>query len=174
MVLGGLALERFWLGRRRWVVGVVLGLMLFGGVSVAGNWAYQKPDQPDRVMASLAQAYGQMSGAERDRPLILAVVHTSHEQAGEAMGLAWEWERQRARSPGIWPVPRPQFVMVQRDANRDPMPALGRALAAVPRPYMVVTFNFRGGWKPEGLACEVEPKAKGNVAGYRYRLSRCP
>jgi uncharacterized membrane protein len=175
MLLGGLAIERLWLGQRRWVVVVVLALMLVGGVSVSGNWAYQKPDQPDRVMAALAQTYEKLPKADRDLPLILAVVHTSHEQVGEAMGLAWEWMRQRSKSPGTWLVPQPQFVLVRRDAqHRESMPSLVQALATSPRPYFVGTINFRGGWKPESLNCDPKPLLKGQVAGYGYRLSRCP
>jgi uncharacterized membrane protein len=109
LVLVGIVLSQIWQkstakssssvasarGQGKRVVAVTLIMGLLGGVTVVSHLGYQKPDRSDLVVPVMVEAHN----LAPKTPVLIANVHKTHEQTGEMMGLAWEFE-QMARSSG--------------------------------------------------------------------------
>ncbi len=147
---------------------VILTLLLgcCGSISIVSNLAYQKPDRPDLVVPVIADA-------QRDNPeipTVIATVHKTHEQTGEIMGLAWEWQKLNPENSNP-----PQFLLLHKEADDDvPTRNLNRHIEELSRPVDVWVVNFSAAVKLESQNCAVDEKFNRlKASGYRYRLYHC-
>jgi hypothetical protein len=62
---------------------------LLGGLMIVSNLGYQKADRSDLVVPVMVEAHN----LAPTTPVLIAIVHKTHEQTGEMMGLAWEFEQ---------------------------------------------------------------------------------
>ena len=147
------------------LVVVVLLASCLGGITVITNYGYQKSDRPDSVISIMLEA---QQLAESNTPTVIATVHKTHEQTGEMMGLAWEWQK-------IRPTPEePQFLLLHKE--EDPAVAtynLYRHLDLLPRPLDLWLVNFSAPEELESRGCIANQDFKGKVSGYYYRLYHC-
>ncbi len=118
----------------RRVLAIVVALGLAGSCFVAADVAYRKPDQSrqlaQEILASYWQDYAQNDPQTAERtqllptrpnrvPIVMGAVYKTHEQVGEMMSLAYEWQRlgnalklSEAHHEGL---PDPQFILAQRE-----------------------------------------------------------
>ena len=174
ILLIGQLLAEFWLfkpqqtffsllstGKTLVVIIILLGFL--GSLSVITNFAYQKPDRPDLLVAEMVKAQARVTHAT---PILVATVHKTHEQTGEMMGIAWEFSR-HYRSY------QTQFLLAHKEKNAAiATQTLHNSLAQLPRPLQLWLINFSA---PKDLAaqnCRLT-KYKAKFSGYHYRLYEC-
>ncbi len=145
-----------------------------GGLSIINNYAYQKPDRPDLVVPVMMEA----QQLNPQIPILITIVHKTHEETGEIMGIAWEWNRLlEAEGEGNNEQQNlPLFLLLHKDGDAEAhlvTESLHRKLALLPRPLDVWVVNFAVSAKLGKQGCERDQNFKRRVAGYRFRLYHC-
>ena len=155
------------------IVIFTLSIALLGGLTVINNYGYTKPDRPDIVVPVMIEA----QQLTPQIPVLVATVHKNHEQTGEMMGIAWEWQKMVA-TVGVFreqPLQEyPQFLLLHKQedatvATRN----LYRNLALLPRPLDIWLVNFAAPDELEQNGCRADEYFKRKSPGYRYRLYHC-
>ena len=145
------------------VVGTILLMVFLGGASVSAHLAYQRADRPDLLLEKMIEATPNSS-----IPVLVAIVHKTHEQTGEMMGLAWELMRFEGEKF------TPQFLFARKDKSPDlATETLHSALDKMPRPFDLWTINFSAPRKLDNQQCDGDGSYKGKVSGYHHRLYHC-
>jgi uncharacterized membrane protein len=158
------AKQIFLLGQKNIVI-LTLIMGFFGGLTVINNFAYQKPDRPDLVVSTMAKIQQQNNS---QIPLVIATVHKTHEQTGEMMGLAWEWEHRKDRVSIA-----PQFLLLHKDRDATVVTRnLHQFSTQLPRPFSLWLINFSAPETVEEQNCNAETD-KYKSPGYSYRLYHC-
>jgi uncharacterized membrane protein len=148
------------------IVIVILIMGFLGGLTVINNFAYQKPDRPDLVVPTIIKTQ-QLTNAET--PVIIATVHKNHEQTGEMIGLAWEWQRQNKVT-----LMSPQFLLLHKKEDATVVTHnLHEILTQLPRPFALWLVNFSAPEAVEKQNCYANTDFKHKVPGYSYRLYLC-
>ena len=156
---------------KKYLVILTLLIGFAGGLAVINNYVYQKPDRPDLVVPVMIEA----QQINPQATTLITIVHKTHEQTGEMMGLAWEYNRlleDRKEENSNSPL----FLLLHK--NNDVTAhlvteSLHRNLALFPRPLDVWVVNFSASEKLETQGCLADQNFKRRVAGYRYRLYHC-
>ena len=170
LVLGAAILCQKWQQGKTLLIAVLL-LGCLGGVTVISNYGFQKSDRPDLVVPVIAEVNRLK---ETNIPIVIATVHKTHEQTGEMMGLAWEWQ-QRYSDEGT----SPQFLLLHVEENyRAVTSNLYRFLEQSSRPLDLWLVNFSASTilkyhslKSQG--CIVSPDYQLKVSGYRFNHYYC-
>ena len=155
--------------------GVVIGILLMGflgGLTVIYDYGYQKPDRPDIVVSVMMEAQKRSPQI----PILVAIVHKNHEQTGEMMGIAWEWQQVgMVREPSLLPLKEyPQFLLLHKDEDANPASVnLHQNLALYPRPFDLWLVNFSASAKLKQNGCIADENFKRKASGYHYRLYHC-
>ncbi len=173
------SIARGW--RTKSIVVVTLLISFLGGLTVINNYGYTKPDRPDIVVPVMIEA----QQLTPQIPVLVATVHKNHEQTGEMMGIAWEWQKMGSevgdRDLGIvganGPSPLqeyPKFLLLHKKedstvATRN----LYRNLDLLPRPLDIWLINFAAPDELEQNGCSADEYFKRKSPGYRYRLYHC-
>ncbi len=162
-----IALDSLKAGQRQRVLSIVLVLGLVGSGAIAQGLAYGKPDRSDLVVQDIQAQYRQTSPMP---PLLIATVYKTHEQTGEIMSLAYEWQR----NPGHPPEPEPRFLLAQREPVSNLTTAVfQRALVTMPQPFDLWLVNWAANLDFGAIGCAGEPVYRGKVPGYRYKRYLC-
>ncbi len=145
-----------------------------GGLAIINNYAYQKPDRPDLVVPVMMEA----QQLNPQVPTLITIVHKTHEQTGEIMGIAWEWNRllEAEKLEVNRETDLPSFLLLHKDGDVKAhlvTESLHRNLALLPRPLDVWVVNFSATPKLGKQGCSRDQNFKRRVAGYRYRLYHC-
>ncbi|NJL21266.1 MAG: hypothetical protein HC895_11280, partial [Leptolyngbyaceae cyanobacterium SM1_3_5] len=113
-----------------------------GGLTVAYNYGYQKPDRPDQLVPIL-EASAQAS------TIVIAMAHQTHEQTRELMGLALELHRSQS------PL-QPSFLLAHFEPTHPgtALASLEKAIAPLPRPIDLWLLNFRPAAAPAIEGCD--------------------
>ncbi len=150
-----------------WAIAIVVLLTGLGGLTVSGDWGYQKPHRPDLVAQHIA--------ADFRGPTLVAIPHRNHGQTGRLMGVAWELRR---LNPAI--ATQTQFLLAHYDGDdrSTAIAPLRQALAELPRPLDVWRINFRSEANAPSQAALAEagcvPISKLlSDDGYRYQHYHC-
>ena len=165
----------------RWIEGnpqewkrksIVIGILLMGflgGLTVIYDYGYQKPDRPDLVVSVMMEA----QKLSPQTPILVAIVHKNHEQTGEMMGIAWEWQKLGAKIPS--PLQGyPQFLLLHKDEDANVATQnLHQNLASYPRPFDIWLVNFSAPADLEQHSCNADANFKRKASGYYYRLYHC-
>ena len=180
------------------VIAVLLASCL-GGVTVITNHGYQKSDRPDLVIPVMIEA---QQLAESNKPTVIATVHKTHEQTGEMMGLAWEWQKIQSKilrdSSSVFrpsslvsssiitdnlftssqidnKLPNtPQFLLLHKEKDATVATQnLYRNLDLLSRPVDLWLVNFSASEDLESHGCIANEDFKRKAPGYRYRLFHC-
>ncbi len=156
------------------VVAITLIMGLLGGLTVVSNLGYQKADRPELVVPVMVEAHN----LAPKTPVLIANVHKTHEQTGEMMGLAWEFE-QMAR--GLGGLERRvflnsfQFLLAHKEEDAGvATQTLLEILTRLPRPLELWVVNFSA--PTDRLAdyqCVADTNFQRRVPGYYYRLYHC-
>jgi uncharacterized membrane protein len=158
-------LAYFWNKNRRLLVIALLFIGFCGSLTVVNNFAYQKPDQPDLVVPAIAVA----QKLAPETPVLIATVHKTHEQTGEMMGIAWEWQKLTPQPPQL-----PQFLLLHKEAEpRLVTSHLHQQIDRLSRPLDVWVINFSAPAELETKNCPIDRNFTDGVPGYRYRLYHC-
>ena len=170
LILGAAILCRKWQRSKAWVVAVLISGCL-GGIVVTNNYGFQKSDRPDLVVPTIAE----VNRLNKNIPIVIATVHKTHEQTGEMMGLAWEWQQKYSTDNGT----NPQFLLLHVEENyRTVTSNLYRFLEQSSRPLDLWLVNFSASTilKYHSLAsqgCVVSPDYQLKVSGYRFNHYYC-
>ena len=145
-----------------------------GGLAIINNYAYQKPDRPDLVVPVMMEA----QQLNPQVPTLISIVHKTHEQTGEVMGIAWEWNRllKAEKLEGNSKSDLPLFLLLHKDGDAKAhlvTESLHHHLALLPRPLDVWVVNFAASPQLGKQGCSRDQNFKRRVAGYRYRLYHC-
>ena len=146
-----------------------------GGLTIINNYAYQKPDRPDLVVPVMMEA----QELNPQVPTLVTIVHKTHEQTGEIMGIAWEWNRLLETTGKVESKKQsnlPLFLLLHKDGDAKAhlvTESLHRQLALLPRPLDVWAVNFAVSAQLGKQGCERDQNFKRRVAGYRFRLYHC-
>ena len=160
---------------RKYLVIFTLLIGFAGSLTIINNYAYQKTDRPDLVVPV-------MMGAQKlnpQVPTLITIVHKTHEQTGEIMGIAWEWNRLLEAEKIAEHKGRnlPWFLLLHKDGDVKAhlvTESLHRNLALLPRPLDVWVVNFAAPPKLGKQGCSRDQNFKKlRAAGYRYRLYHC-
>jgi uncharacterized membrane protein len=152
----------------RVIVIMTLLLGLLGGLTVNLNLGYQKPDRPDLIVPIILEAHSTFAP---NRPIMIATVHKTHEQTGEMMGIAWEFQH---LSKEQQPLPAPQFLLAHKEQDATiATQTLAQAIAQIPRPFDLWLVNFAAPDRLETQNCPAVPAYKRKVPGYHFRLYKC-
>ncbi|AFY76140.1 putative membrane protein [Pleurocapsa sp. PCC 7327] len=169
-------LPRYFPAQGKGAVVAVLLMSLLGGLTVVGDFGFQKPDRPDLVVTTMLEAHRLVSP---DTPIFIANLHKTHEQTGEIMGLAWEFERMKKQMARLSPnsiVYSPQFLLAHQ-ANEDIPTAsqtLHKVLPQLARPFQLWLVNFPTSQEAlEARNCARNLNFKRKVYGYHYSLYYC-
>ena len=111
-------------------------------------------------------------------PTLISIVHKTHEQTGEVMGIAWEWNRllKAEKLEGNSKSDLPLFLLLHKDGDARAhlvTESLHHHLALLPRPLDVWVVNFAASPQLGKQGCSRDQNFKRRVAGYRYRLYHC-
>ena len=159
--------SRQWQGK-----GIVICLLLMGllgGLTVIYDYGYQKPDRPDLVVSTMIAAQARSP----QTPILVAIVHKNHEQTGEMMGIAWEWQKVGAKDDSS-PLRYPQFILLHKDEDANVATEnLYQNLALLSRPLDIWLVNFSAPAELEKYGCSVDKSYKDKASGYYYRLYHC-
>ena len=170
-----------WRGKSRskkYLVIVTLLVSFAGGLSVINNYVYQKPDRPDLVVPVMREAQELNPEVET----LVAIVHKTHEQTGEVMGIAWEYNKLRSQlQPQLEAENQdslkiPLFLLLHKDGDENShlvTESLHRNIASLSRPLDVWVVNFAVSAKLKSQGCSSDKNFKRRVAGYRFRLFHC-
>ena len=175
----------------RWIEGIsqegksksiVIGMLLMaflGGLTVIYDYGYQKPDRPDLVVSVMMEA----QKLSPQKPILVAIVHKNHEQTGEMMGIAWEWQKQVSAHNGMMETEAenilsstsfPQFLLLHKEEDANVASEnLYQNLALYSRPFDIWLVNFSA---PADLGqhnCNADENFKRKASGYSYRLYHC-
>ena len=155
---------------------VILTLLIgfAGGLAIINNYVYQKPDRSDLVVPIMLEA----QQLNPQVPTLIAIVRKTHEQTGEIMGIAWEWNRlleagevNRELKSNL-----PLFLLLQKKGDAEAhlvTKSLHHQIALLPRPLDVWVVNFAVPATLGKQNCDADPNYQRRVAGYRYRLYHC-
>jgi uncharacterized membrane protein len=146
----------------------ILLMSFLGALTVIYDWGFQKPDRPNLLVNTMLEAH-QIVAPEV--PILIANLHKTHEQTGEVIGLAWEFQKQRDRlaSP-------PQFLLAHYANDDSPMAfqTLDRILSAYSRPFQLWLVNFpAASTELASRNCYPNLDFQGKVSGYYYDLYFC-
>ena len=158
--------QSVFLGKKLVVATLLLGLC--GGLVVINNYGYQKPDRPDLVVSAMRQA----QSINPDVPILIAIVHKTHEQTGEMMGIAWEWNKQQSDNKNH----QPQFLLLHKKGGEPGFQvtqSLNDNLDKLPRPLDLWLINFSAPIDLETKNCFPNPEFKLRSSGYYYGLYNC-
>jgi uncharacterized membrane protein len=158
-------LAYFWDKNPILLVIALLFIGFCGSLTVINNFAYQKPDQPDLVVPEIVSA----QKLAPETPVLIATVHKTHEQTGEMMGIAWEWQKLTPKPPQL-----PRFLLLHKE--REPRLItnhLHQQIARLSRPLDVWVMNFSAPAELETQNCPIDRNFTDSVPGYRYRLYHC-
>ncbi|MDJ0575239.1 MAG: glycosyltransferase family 39 protein [Xenococcaceae cyanobacterium MO_234.B1] len=150
------------------LVVIILLLGLCGGLTVINNYGYQKPDRPDLVASGIKEA----QSVNPEVPVLVAIVHKTHEQTGEMMGIAWEWYNQKSTDK----YNPPQFLLLHKEGDETAFKvteALNNNVDKLPRPLDVWVINFSASTDLDEINCFPDEKFKLKSPGYRHRLYHC-
>ena len=174
LLIAGIISQRWHLKRGKMLAIAVLLASCLGGVTVISNYGFQKSDRPDLVVPAIVEAQQQQSNI----PHIIATVHKTHEQTGEMLGLAWEWQKIQSSSNERQLTP-PRFLLLHKEndasvATRN----LYSYLNVLPRPFDLWLVNFSASDRLpyhtlNSQNCLADPDYRGKVSGYRYRMYHC-
>ncbi|MBE9169106.1 hypothetical protein IQ238_16810 [Pleurocapsales cyanobacterium LEGE 06147] len=156
------------------VVAITLIIGLLGGLTVVNNLGYQKADRPDLVVPVMVEAYN----LAPKTPVLMANVHKTHEQTGEMMGLAWEFEQIARR---LEPLDSKvflnsfKFLLAHKEEDAEiATQTLQKILTELPRPLELWVVNFSAPTHQLGnYQCEADTNFKRRASGYYYRLYHC-
>ena len=168
LILGAAILQKW--KSKALVVAVLLSGCL-GGVAVINNYGFQKSDRPDLVVPVIAE----VNQLNQNIPIVIATVHKTHEQTGEMMGLAWEWQQRYSHDTNS----SPEFLLLHVEENyRTVTSNLYRFLEQSSRPLDLWLVNFSASTilkyhslKSQG--CIVSPDYQLKVSGYRFNHYYC-
>ncbi|MDJ0649669.1 MAG: glycosyltransferase [Xenococcaceae cyanobacterium MO_188.B19] len=158
--------ESLLFGKKLVVATLLLGLC--GGLVVINNYGYQKPDRPDLVASGINQA----QSINPEVPILVATVHKTHEQTGEMMGIAWEWNKQQSADTNH----QPQFLLLHKDGDETVFrvtQGLHNNLDKLARPLDLWVVNFSAPTDLEPKNCFPDEEFKLRSPGYRHRLYHC-
>ena len=157
-----------WQGKS--LVFIILLMGFLGGLTVINNYGYQKPDRPDIIVPVMIEAQ-QLSP---QTPILVATVHKNHEQTGEIMGIAWEWQKIVEEVREL-PLQRlPQFLLLHKEEDATVATKnLYQNLALLNRPLDIWLINFAAPDRLEQNGCSADENFKRKAPGYRYRLYHC-
>ena len=151
---------------------IVIGILVMGflgGLTVIYDYGYQKPDRPDLVVSAMVEA----QKLSPQIPILVAIVHKNHEQTGEMMGIAWEWQKVGAKGSSSLQE-YPQFLLLHKDEDAHVASAnLYQNIALFPRPFDIWLVNFSAPADLEKHECIVDESFKQRASGYYYRLYHC-
>lgn len=176
LIIAGLLSQRWQSTRGKTLAVAVLLAGCLGGITVVGNYGFQKSDRPDLLVPAILEVQQQ----HRSRiPTVVATVHKTHEQTGEMMGLAWEWQKiQPTLNDDILTSP-PRFLLLHKEdepavASRN----LYRYLDKSTRPFDLWLVNFSASIKLryqnlDSQGCTANQNYHSRVSGYSYRLYHC-
>ena len=139
---------------KKLVVAILL-LGLCGGLVVINNYGYQKPDRPDLVASGIRQA----QSINPELPILVATVHKTHEQTGEMMGIAWEWNKQESSRTNH----QPQFLLLHKEGDKTAFKiteGLHNNLDKLPRPLDLWVINFSAPTDLESKNPAISPNVK--------------
>ncbi len=163
--------QRLWQTSGRRVVLVVLVMGVLSGVTVVSNLGYRKYYRPDLLMEQIQST--------SQAPILIATTHKTHVQTGEMMGIAWEFQGDRASTQ------LPQFLLAHSDCDptqptcAEGITTLQQALKTAARPLDLWLVNFYTPTEfdvPQALRsqqCILDPKTDSGVNGYSYQRYRC-
>ena len=159
-------------GKSLVILTLVIGFA--GGLAIINNYAYQKPDRPDLVVPVMMEA----QQLNPQVPTLIAIVHKTHEQTGEIMGIAWEWHRLLEATEAAREEKQnlPLFLLLHKEGDAEAhlvTERLHNQVALLPRPLDVWVVNFAVPATLGKQDCDADPNYKRRVAGYRYRLYHC-
>jgi uncharacterized membrane protein len=146
---------------------VVFLMSLLGGLTVISDFGFQKPDRPDLVVATMREAHQLVSS---DTPILIANFHKTHEQTGEMIGLAWEFQKLSH------PLERsPQFLLAHQLGDTPvAFQTLDRILKQFSRPFQLWLVNFPvDSTELKTRNCDQIPNFQSKVSGYYYYLYHC-
>ncbi len=150
------------------LVVVILIIGLWGGMTVINNYGYQKPDRPDLVALGIKQA----QNVNPNVPILVATVHKTHEQTGEMMGIAWEWDKDKSNNKNN----SPQFLLLHKNGEETAFKitqSLHHNLNKLSRPLDIWVVNFSASTDLESQNCFPDLDFKLKSPGYRHRLYHC-
>ena len=150
------------------LVVIILLLGLCGGLTVINNYGYQKPDRPDLVVSGIKKA----QSINPEVPILVTTVHKTHEQTGEMMGIAWEWNKQKSAEQDN----SPQFLLLHKQGDETAFKiteALNDKIDELPRPLDVWLVNFSASTDIDEKNCFPDEQFKLKSPGYRHRLYHC-
>ena len=169
--------SRGWKGKSIIIFTLLMGFL--GGLTVINNYGYTKPDRPDLVVPVMMEA----QQIAPQTPILVATVHKNHEQTGEMMGIAWEWQKARSGfrgqeseiSTNSKKFPHtPRFLLLHKDEDATiATKNLYENLALLPRPLDIWLVNFAAPDNLEQNGCSADKNYKRKASGYRYRLYHC-
>ena len=175
LLLVSVVLASLWIqdNSQRWKSkSIVIGILLMGflgGLTVVYNYGYQKPDRPDIVVSKMMEA----QKLSPQTPILVAIVHKNHEQTGEMMGIAWEWQKVGAKGSSTLPV-FPQFLLLHKDEDANVASEnLYQNLVLYSRPFDIWLVNFSAPADLEKHNCIADENFKRKASGYDYRLYHC-
>ncbi|MDJ0535118.1 MAG: glycosyltransferase [Xenococcaceae cyanobacterium MO_207.B15] len=150
------------------LVVIILLLGLCGGLTVINNYGYQKPDRPDLVVSGIKEA----QSINPEVPILVTTVHKTHEQTGEMMGIAWEWNKLKSAEQDN----SPQFLLLHKQGDETSFKiteALNDKIDELPRPLDVWLVNFSASTDIDEKNCFPDEQFKLKSPGYRHRLYHC-
>jgi uncharacterized membrane protein len=158
-------LARIWNNYNSYLIIAILFVGFCGSLSVIHNFAYQKPDQPDLVVTAIAAS----QKLAPTTPILIATVHKTHEQTGEMIGIAWEWQKLTPK-----PAKYPKFLLLHKEQAAEIVTThLHQQIDRLPRPLDVWIVNFSAPAELETKNCAIDRDFTDRVPGYRYRLYHC-
>lgn len=141
-------------GKKVVILTLIMGLL--GALTVVGNYGYQKSQQAD-LLANLILD-------KSKTPVLIATSQRTHAETRSLMGLALEFQRQKAEK-------MPQFILVKK--GESPSQALTTALTQVQRPFELWTVNLKGNLDFNSFQCQEDIRPRPDLNGYRYRRYYC-
>ena len=150
----------------------LLALGFAGSLAVTTGYAFQKPDRPDLFVREVraTERVPVAAGAPALRaagPPVVVTFDKTHEQLGEMLALAWEWQRQGGG--------KSYFLIAQR---RDSLPQntanFKQALASLSSPFTLWQSNLTAALAFPDFGCNWgNSHDLKRVPGYRYRSHSC-
>lgn len=152
----------------RVAIAIVLGFSLLGGLTVVGDWGYQRTHRPDQVAVKIDASF--------QPPTLIAIPHRTHAHSSRLMALAWELHRLNPEAAS-----QSRFLLAHHTADQLPpaIASLQAALPTLPTPFQVWRVNFRSQLNPLSHTALTQSGCRvasplWSVDGYRYQRYDCP
>ena len=151
------------------VIYLTLLMGIVGALTIVTNFAYQKIEHPDVVVPVMVEAHHKVA---TKTPVLITTLYKTHGQAGEMMGLAWQFQQLLQKDKLNF---KPQFLLAHNDREDESVATqvLYKALNKMPRPFQLWVVNFSAPIQLETQNCTTQDEHKRKAKGYRYRLYSC-